>query len=120
MENSQKYKSLVNFLKFFIGRPHHLAKYLLENDTLNDKFLKSLDNNENLLDSKIKDLEIYFIDINQMNTFFQSLITKNSKKVNLQDLKTELNKELDVCIKEERYEDAIRIRDYLKKISKED
>jgi protein-arginine kinase activator protein McsA len=118
MDNNN-HKNLVNFLKFFIGRPNHLAKYLIENEALSDKFLKKLDMSENLADSKTNELDVYFIDINQMNTFFSSLIKKNNKRENLEDLKTELNRELNVCIREERYEDAIRIRDYLKKISKD-
>jgi protein-arginine kinase activator protein McsA len=54
-----------------------------------------------------------------MNNFFKSLITNGSKNRDIEDLKGELNKELDNCLKEERYEDAIRIRDYLRKISKD-
>lgn len=117
--DGNQYRNLSNFLKFFINRPNHLAKYLIENDALNQKFLQSLESSPKLKNDDFKEMEVYFIDINQMNLFFKSLVSKNSKKENLEDLKSELNKELEVCIKEERYEDAIRIRDYLKKLLKD-
>jgi excinuclease UvrABC helicase subunit UvrB len=120
VDNGKYHKSLTNFLKFFINRPNHLARYLLENDAIDQKFLNTLETNKSLSEDLSAKINVHFIDINQMNTFFKSLISnKNSKKKDFEDLKTELEKELNVCIKEERYEDAIRIRDYLKKISKD-
>jgi excinuclease UvrABC helicase subunit UvrB len=82
------------------------------------KYLSSLDINDGL-NSGNKKNDLYFIDITQMNNFFKSLINKSAKKKDFEDLKTELDKELNNCLREERYEDAIRIRDYLKKISKD-
>ena len=119
VDNNKNVKNLVNFLKFFINRPNHLAKYLLDHDALDSKFLNSLQNNKFLTDESKSTIDLYFVDINQMNNFFKSLITNGSKNRDIEDLKGELNKELDNCLKEERYEDAIRIRDYLRKISKD-
>lgn len=120
VDNGKYHKSLANFLKFFINRPNHLARYLLENDAIDQKFLNTLEINKSLTEELSSKMNVHFIDINQMNTFFKSLISnKYSKKKDFEDLKTELEKELNVCIMEERYEDAIRIRDYLKKISKD-
>lgn len=119
MDNDKYHKNLVNFLKFFINRPNHLAKYLLDNNALDQNFLIDLVNNKKLKEEGDSSIGIYFVDINQMNNFFKSLIKNNSKNTDIEDLKGELNKELDNCLKEERYEDAIRIRDYLRKISKD-
>jgi len=110
------YKNLSNFLKFFINRPNHLAKYLIENDALNKEFLKkisSLDNGE-IDESKL--ISVYFLDINQMNKFFNNLIDKKDLDNSDNSLYEELENELENCLLEERYEDAIRIRDYLKNI----
>jgi len=110
------YKNLSKFLKFFINRPNHLARYLIDNDALNKEFLNkisSLDNSE-MDESKL--ISVYFLDINQMNNFFKKLIEKNDSNYSDSNLIEELEKELQNCLIEERYEDAIRIRDYLKKI----
>ena len=110
------YKNLSKFLKFFINRPNHLARYLIDNDALNKEFLNkisSLDNSE-MDESKL--ISVYFLDINQMNNFFKKLIEKNDSNYSDSNLIEELEKELQNCLFEERYEDAIRIRDYLKNI----
>lgn len=110
------YKNLSKFLKFFINRPNHLARYLIDNDALNKEFLNkisSLDSSE-MDESKL--ISLYFLDINQMNNFFKKLIEKNDPNYSDSNLIEELERELQNCLIEERYEDAIRIRDYLKKI----
>ena len=110
------YKNLSKFLKFFINRPNHLARYLIDNDALNKEFLNkisSLDSSE-MDESKL--ISFYFLDINQMNNFFKKLIQKNDPNYSDSNLIEELEKELQNCLFEERYEDAIRIRDYLKNI----
>ena len=110
------YKNLSKFLKFFINRPNHLARYLIDNDALNKEFLNkisSLDSSE-MDESKL--ISLYFLDINQMNNFFKKLIEKNDPNYSDNNLIEELEKELQNCLFEERYEDAIRNRDYLKKI----
>jgi protein-arginine kinase activator protein McsA len=110
------YKNLSKFLKFFINRPNHLARSLIDNDALNKEFLNkisSLDNSE-MDESKL--ISVYFLDINQMNNFFKKLIEKNDSNYSNSNLIEELEKELQNCLFEERYEDAIRIRDYLKNI----
>ena len=110
------YKNLSKFLKFFINRPNHLARYLIDNEALNKEFLSkisSLDNSE-MDESKL--ISVYFLDINQMNNFFKKLIEKNDSNYSDNNLIEELEKELQNCLFEERYEDAIRIRDYLKNI----
>ena len=113
---SDNHNKLSKLLSFFNNRPNHLAKYLLENNALNKDFLNKVLNVElpEMNDQKV--LDVYFIDINQMNNFFLNLLNKEKyPDMNPKKLKLELEKELDKCIKEERYEDAIRIRDFLKK-----
>jgi hypothetical protein len=119
MDNNQ-FLSLVNFLKYFINRPNHLARYLIDNEALNKDFIRNISKSPRFNDDANGEskLMVYFVDINQMNNFFKNLNPKfdNNNSDGL-DLYTELNIELQNCLREERYEDAVRIRDYLKKIS---
>jgi protein-arginine kinase activator protein McsA len=112
-----KYNKLVKFLKFFINRPNHLARYLIENDALKKEFISKLSNDDNYEDLENKIKSVYFTDLDQMKSFFDKLInSKNTDLVTEKNLLIELEKELQVSIQQERYEDAIRIRDYLKNI----
>ena len=120
MDNNNKiYKNLITILKLFQSRPYHLAKYLMENQALTEAFIEKIKNSERL--NKINEGEednsikaIYFIDISHMKDFFDSL-TDDTLDNNKRDLISDLNRKLDRCLKEERYEDAIRIRDYMQK-----
>jgi UvrB/uvrC motif len=120
-KDEQLYKNLLAILKLFKNRPYHLAKYLIENDAFNDVFIKKLIESEKLNDiskeeSKSLVKAVYFIDISHMTDYFNSLTdTTEVKKKTKKSLTMELNFKLDQCIKEERYEDAIRIRDYMTK-----
>jgi hypothetical protein len=121
-KNDKIYKNLITILKLFQSRPYHLAKYLMENEALREDFLEKIKNSERLnkinegeSDSSIK--AIYFIDISHMKDFFNSLTDDKYDKntIDKRDITTDLNRKLDRCIREERYEDAIRIRDYMEK-----
>lgn len=124
MENPEEriYKNLLTILKLFQNRPYHLAKYLIENEALNLDFLEKIKNSQKL--NKINNEQednsiqaIYFIDISHMKDFFNSFTDNNyddmfTKK---SDDVTELNNKLDRLIREEKYEEAARIRDYMQK-----
>lgn len=119
--NEQLYRNLITILKLFKNRPYHLAKYLIENNAFDEKFLKKL------LDSnKLNELgkeestalvkAVYFVDISHMSDFFNSFTTdKDVKEKNDSDKVKEINHRLDECLRLEKYEDAIRIRDYMSK-----
>ena len=117
--NEQLYKNLITILKLFKNRPYHLAKYLIENDAFNDSFNKKL-----LESDKLNEIEenkslikaVYFVDITQMTDYFNSFTDEiKSKTKSIKTVTKELNSKLDQCLKEEKYEDAIRIRDYMAK-----
>lgn len=106
------YNRLINLLKLFKNRPYHLAKYLIDNNSLSDDFLKKLMKNRSLDSPKL--LPPHFNDISQMNQYFNSLIIDfDPDKVTEEELTIKLNRKLDELIKDELYEDAIRIRDYM-------
>lgn len=117
------YKNLISLMKMFEDRPYHLVKYLMENGAFTDQFKSSVSKN-NFLDKVKEDEEdylasrqIYFVDISQMNDFFNSLFSDIEwTRDSTPNLTKDLNTKLDNYIREERYEDAIRIRDYMNKM----
>jgi excinuclease UvrABC helicase subunit UvrB len=121
MENNDEINlKLVLLFKIFNNRPYHLAKYLIENSALNQDFVKKILNSDklkDLLDRNSKSVSnLYFVDISQMNEFYNSFIEDTKQKPNEKDIEyltKELNEKLNDCIKNEKYEDAARIRDYM-------
>jgi hypothetical protein len=116
MSEEKIYRNLVRLLKLFQNRPNHLAKYLIDNVAFNDLFLKLL-----LESEKLSDLENtpppFFKDIDEMNEYFNVFDSSyKSKKKNPKKILEDLTKKLEECIRLEKYEDAIRIRDYMIKM----
>lgn len=114
------YRNLITLIKLFSGRPLHLAKYLIENNALDRDFLQKIINNEKLADANEVEKSgivkaIYFVDISHMKDYFNSLLDDLSKVDVKRDVSKELNDKLDKFIREERYEDAIRVRDFMSK-----
>lgn len=115
-EHDKIYHNLVKLLKLFQNRPNHLAKYLIDNMAFNDIFLKLLMESEKLNDLEPSNMPI-FKDIEEMNEYY-NVFDENykSKKRNPSKMKEDLSKKLEECIRLEKYEDAIRIRDYMIKM----
>jgi len=127
MENEELYRSLVILLKMFKNRPYHLAKYLVENSALTEEFIQKLKKSDKLkeLNEEEKTSEqkllpvpvpVYFLDISHMENFYKSFIDdikQLSKEKNLEEITKELNNKLDELIKQEKYEEAARVRDYM-------
>jgi hypothetical protein len=110
------YKNVLNILILFNNRPNHLLKYLIDNNALNNSFVKKSMGSGKL--SMIKETEntVYFTDISQMNDYYNSLLDDTQLVAKTKDVLTkELNEKLDKSILSEKFEDAIRIRDYMKK-----
>jgi len=122
-KNEELNKSLVVLLKMFKNRPYHLAKYLIENSALNSDFINKLTNSDKL--KKISDdsdksvnIPVYFVNITQMNDFYDSFlddISQISKEKSLEELTKDINQKLDNLIKGEKFEEAARVRDYMMK-----
>jgi hypothetical protein len=125
MKNEELYRSLVIILKMFKNRPYHLAKYLVENSALTEEFIKKLKNSDKLKDlnedekssgQKLLPVPVYFVDISQMENFYNSFIDdiqQLSKEKSIEEITKELNIKLDDLIKQEKYEEAARVRDYM-------
>ncbi len=127
MDNEDLYRNLVILLKMFKNRPYHLAKYLVENSALTNDFIQKLKNSEKLkeISEEGKNSEqkllpapvpIYFVDISQMENFYNSFIDDIqllSKEKSVEQITNELNEKHNKYIKDEKYEDAARLRDYM-------
>jgi hypothetical protein len=106
MSNDKPYESLINILKLFKNRPYHLAKYLIDNKALSDAYIKKLSK------ANFNNTDLTFKSINDMNDYFNSLLDDIDLK-NKEESIIEINNKLDKLIKEEKYEEAIYIRDYM-------
>ncbi len=109
MYNEEFKKNLINILKKFQNRPNHLAKYLIENSALNDSFVERI-----LKSDKLDTPEPIFLDIAQMEEFYNSLIDINAMNSEEERLQS-MNDKLDNYILEEKFEEAAKLRDYMKK-----
>ena len=120
-DNDKVYQNLITILKLFQSRPYHLAKYLIETNAFSDEFLQKIKNSDKLNSLNKEDESslkaIYFVDVSHMKDFFNSLTDDvyDEKLKSKRDVAQELNIKLDRCLRDERYEDAIRIRDYMQK-----
>ena len=82
--NEQLYRNLIAVLKLFKNRPYHLAKYFIENDAFNDRFINKLLESDKLNEigqeeSKALVKAVYFVDISQMTDYFNSLTQEDFK-----------------------------------------
>lgn len=106
MNKNEKYEILAYFLGHFREKKWLLAKFLIDNDAINEQFLEriQLDHSENIEE---------FTNVTQLNDYLNKLIDNESKthRVNLEDKLKEL-------IEQEKYEEAARIRDWLKDIKR--
>jgi hypothetical protein len=116
MNNDNLYKNLIKLLKMFNNRPYHLAKFMVDNSALNKSFIKNILNSKKLNSISEEDSEMVksFTSIDEMEDFYNSLIIDIEGKT-AQDIEIELNQKLDYFIKSERFEDAAKIRDYMKR-----
>lgn len=121
MDNDDLYQRLVILLKLFKNRPYHLSKYLLDNSAFNKNFLKKISQSKKI--SELFDDEeyiseiIYFNNISEMSRFYDSIIDDYIDENISEDITQSLNDELDNLIKQEKFEEAAKIRDYMAKLS---
>jgi hypothetical protein len=117
---SSEYENLLVVLKLFQNRPHHLTKFLIENKAINPDFLSKISDSDKLSDmakNGIKDNFLHFNTISEMKRYYSSLIDdlENLKrKKTKEELSIEINQKLKDAIENENYEEASRIRDYMK------
>lgn len=118
MARSEFEHNLSLLLKLFKNRPNHLARFLINNNCLTEEFKDMVLNNYELneLDSEEVEYEIDFSDYDEMNSYYDKYISTDiSNKTIDTDLHRQLNIRLLSLISEEKFEDAAKLRDYMKK-----
>lgn len=115
MSDENLQRNLIALFKLFKNRPYHLSKYLLDNSAFNTNFLEKIKNSEKLSGISDNELPAFFQNISQMEDFYNSLLEESRLPVKLskKDLSGELNNRLNQLIKEEKYEEAAALRDYM-------
>ena len=118
MNNEELNEHLANFLKIFKNRPYHLAKYLIDNSALNKPFINKLIKSAKLNNKEEEKPQIYLTDISEMDDFYNSILdpVKIGNK-SLEEITKEVNDKMDELIKNEKFEEAAKLRDYMNKKS---
>jgi hypothetical protein len=115
MNNEELNEHLTNFLKMFKNRPYHLAKYLIDNSALNKSFINKIVKSGKLEEKRP---EVYLTDISEMEDYYSSILDpiKIGNKT-VEEITKEINDKMDELIKNEKFEEAAKLRDYMNKKS---
>ena len=117
MNNEELKEHLANFLKMFKNRPYHLAKYLIDNSALNKSFLNKIVKSGKLnTETPQITPEVPITDISEMEDYYNSILDpiKIGNKT-LEEITKETNDKMDELIKNEKFEEAAKLRDYMNK-----
>jgi ABC-type glycerol-3-phosphate transport system substrate-binding protein len=119
MNNEELNEHLANFLKMFKNRPYHLAKYLIDNSALNKSFLNKIVKSGKLnTETPQITPEVPITDISEMEDYYNSILDpiKIGNKT-VEEITKETNDKMDELIKNEKFEEAAKLRDYMSKKS---
>jgi transcription elongation factor Elf1 len=119
MNNEELNEHLANFLKMFKNRPYHLAKYLIDNSALNKSFINKIVKSGKLnTETPQTTTEVPITDISEMEDYYNSILDpiKIGNKT-VEEVTKETNDKMDELIKNEKFEEAAKLRDYMNKKS---
>ena len=104
--------NLIILLKIFKDRPHHLSRFLMENEAFNKSFLDKLNKNGKLSEIKnIEEIKKDFDNIDDIKYFYSSLISTSSpKRKSNDDIISNIIDKISTAIDNEDYEDN---KDYI-------
>lgn len=120
MDYNKFERNLSLLLKLFNNRPNHLAKYLINHDSFTKEFENLVINSDKLNNTStlISNFDsMNFSNYDEMNSYFDKLIREdiNNQLVPDPELAKELNDQLFTLLNLEKYEDAVKLRDYMLK-----
>lgn len=119
MNNEELNEHLANFLKMFKNRPYHLAKYLIDNSALNKSFINKIVKSGKLnTETPQITPEVPITDISEMEDYYNSILDpiKIGNKT-VEEITKETNDKMNELIKNEKFEEAAKLRDYMNKKS---
>lgn len=99
-------RNFVTIMKIFNKRPHMLLSFMNKSDAFTETFKKKLSS------AIIKD-KPHFTDIDKMTEYYLHLL--DIQETDTIDKPAVWNNKLYVAISEQRFEDAVKIRDYMNK-----
>lgn len=123
MDNKRLYTNLVTLLRVFKDRPNHLAKYLIDNESFTDEFISKIIESDKLSSmlneedydyfSEELNIEVpFFVDYNEMGDYYNNIM-KEGFDTNDIKFEEDLNTKLKSLIKNESFEEAAKLRDYM-------
>ena len=119
MEEEKFYQNLIFILKQFRNRPHHLSRYFIDNNAFNEEFINKVSNSEkieSMANSGHNMSATFFKDISEMAEYFNSMSNMSTPtKKSVEEITQEFNEKMERYIKEEKYEEAVKLRDYMNK-----
>lgn len=105
MEQYNFNRNFVHLIKMFNKHPYMFINFLNKNDALTETF-------KNKLSNAILNDKPNFINIDQMVEYYLHVLDNQDIKI---DKIKEWNSKLYKAINEQRFEDAVKIRDYMNK-----
>ncbi len=104
MRREDKIQALANLMRLFGGRHNHLAKFLVDNDAVADAFLRRID-------CSALEPRTDFSSISEIEGYFASALGSDGPVTEV-----DLDERLARLLEDEKYEDAARLRDYMRKL----
>jgi excinuclease UvrABC helicase subunit UvrB len=108
MDNYNFNRNFIAIVKIFNKHPHMLLNFLNKNGAITDTFRKKISR------AIIKE-KPHFTDIDKMLEYYLHLLDIQETDMDADTKATKWNNKLYAAISEERFEDAITIRDYMNK-----
>jgi hypothetical protein len=108
-----RYQNLYNLFKSFRGRYYHLIKFLIDQNAINPEFLERVSKSTKITTNP----NTNFKNINEMDVYYKSMVNDldvMGTGLSIDDFLVELDKKIELAIQVEDYEEAARIRDYIK------
>jgi hypothetical protein len=102
MNKSELHIKIVLLFKYFDNNYNILVKYLIDNNSFNEDFLKNIYNSDFLKESD----KHKFKNISEIDNFLLSILLE-------QENEKELISKLEKLIENEEYEKAAKLRDYI-------
>ena len=113
MDERKFIDNFIKLMKLFKNKPHYLTKFLLNNYAFDDKFIATITNSDFLSKIKRKDYDLNFKSFDDMNMYFLNIV--NSNVTNIKVAEKDFNDSLKKLLDEENYEEASKLRDYMRK-----
>lgn len=105
--------NMKNLLSMFEYYDNIMLFVLLENNAFKSDFIEKIVNNQKLIDENLKVSE--HLSYKEFMSFFSEIINDYDSESNLSELSTILNEKLNIATNSDDFEEAIKLRDYMKK-----